>query len=138
VKVYDLSISPLVRVLPFVVLGVFTLGFPLLILRTQGPPPLLIVPVVAIIGWQWWMILTLAYRVIVHDDGSIEWVALARRVRIPPEDVREIGPDSTGGIGFFRVSHASGKIRFLNQITGFHEVLAHIKDHNSGVVVKGC
>jgi hypothetical protein len=137
--VYDLCVSPLVRVFPFVVLAVFTVGFPILILEAEdGPPLLFVLPFIVIIGWQWWILLTLAYRVIVHDDGSVEWVALARRVKTLPEDIREVGPDSTGSIGFFRVVHASGKVRFLNQITGFHEVIAHIKGRNSIVVLKGC
>jgi hypothetical protein len=77
-------------------------------------------------------------RVIIHDDGSIEWVALARRVKILPEEIREICPDRTGSIGFFVVKHAGGKIHFINQITGFHEILVHIKNRNSMVILNGC
>ena len=80
----------------------------------------------------------MAYRVILHDDGLVEWVALGRRVKTLPEDIREIRPEKSGSIGFFVVKHASGKVRFLNQITGFHEVLAHIKSRNPTVVLKGC
>ena len=138
-KAYDACVSPLVRVAPFVALAVFTVGLAFVILQAEeGPPFLFVLPFVGIIGWHWWMLLTLAYRVILHDDGSIEWVALARRVKTLPEDIREVGPDNTGGIGFFRVLHASGKVRFLNQITGFHEVIAYIKSRNSSVVLKGC
>jgi hypothetical protein len=136
-RAYDLYVSPLMRLMPFVMLGVFTCGVPLLIL-TPDAPTFLLVPLFAVVAWNWWVLLTLAYRVVVHNDGVLEWVALARRVRTFPEDVREIGPDRIGSIGFFTVRHVGGKVRFLNQITGFHEVLVHIKNRNPMVVLKGC
>jgi hypothetical protein len=136
VKIYELYASPGARALPLVGLCIVTVVFSLFIV-SKGPSPVVIVAFVAMMGWPWWVILTLAYRIVVHDDGSVECVALARRVRIPPENVREIGPDSTGG-GFFRILHTSGKVRFLNQITGFHEVIVHIKRRNPSVVLKGC
>jgi hypothetical protein len=123
--------------MPFVMLGVFTCIVPVLILISNGPA-FLLVPLFAVVAWNWWVLLTIAYRVIVQDDGGIEWVALARRVRILPEDIREIGPDRIGSIGFFTVRHAGGKVRFINQITGFHEVILHIKNRNPMVVLKGC
>jgi hypothetical protein len=138
VKTYNLCISPLLRVVPFAFLLVFAFALPWMILTAHELPGLVILPAVAIMGWQWWVLLTLVHRILLHEDGSIEWVALARRVKTQPEDLREIGPDSTGSIGFFRVVHASGKIRFLNQITGFHEVLIHIKARNPTIVLKGC
>ena len=137
-KVYELCLSPLARIFPLVVLTIVTVSFSVVILSAKGPPPFLIVPFLAIMGFQWWVILTLAYRVIVFDDGSIEWIALARRVRTLPEEIREISPDNGRGMGFFRVVHARGKVRFLNQITGFHEVIVHIKGRHPGVVLKGC
>src|SRR5262249_47645934 len=116
----------------------FTIVVPLAMLTPDRPPLFLLPLFVAIIGWQWWLLLTLAYRVIVHDDGRLEWVALARRVTLLPEDVREIGPEAKGGLGFFRVVHRGGKVRFINQITGFHEVILHIKTRHPGVVLLGC
>jgi len=59
-------------------------------------------------------------------------------VRVSPEDIQEIRPDRSGGTGFFEVKYVTGKVRFINQITGFHEVLAHIKSRNSAVMLKGC
>lgn len=135
-RTYNLQVSPLVRIMPFVMLGVFTCIVPL-ILISKGPAFILVL-LLAVVAWNWWVLMTIAYRVIVQNDGSIEWVALARRVRMLPEDIREIGPDRTGGIGFFTVKHVSGKVRFINQITGFHEVILHIKNRNPMVVLKGC
>jgi hypothetical protein len=136
-RVYDLHISPLLRLIPFAMLGLFTCVVPVLILRSKAPA-FLLVPLLAVVAWNWWVLLTLAYRVVISDDDSLEWVALARRVRTLPEDLREIGPDRSGQIGFFRVKYVGGKVRFINQITGFHEVLIHIKNRNPMVVLKGC
>ena len=67
--------------MPFVMLGVFTCTVPVLILISNGPA-FLLVPLFAVVAWNWWVLLTIAYRVIVQDDGGIEWVALARRVKM--------------------------------------------------------
>jgi len=136
VREYDLEIPLLLRLFPIVMLAFFIVGVPV-ILVISGPT-FLLVPWLGIVGLQWWGIATLAYRVILHDDGLVEWVALGRRVKTLPEDIREIRPEKSGSIGFFVVKHASGKVRFLNQITGFHEVLAHVKSRNPTVVLKGC
>jgi hypothetical protein len=137
VRTYELEMPLLMRVLPFVGLALVTVGVPATLLSAGGPI-FLIIPVLAIMGWNWWVLMTLAHRVVVHDDGIVEWVALGRRVRTLPEDVREIRPERSGQIGFFSVQHSAGKVRFINQITGFHEVLAHIKSRNPTVVIKGC
>lgn len=137
-KSYDLDVSRLVRVVPFLGLAVFTVGMPLTLLRDLGENAIVFLPLGGILCWQWWVLLTLAYRVVVHEDGSLEWVALARRVRMLPEDIKQIAPDSMGSIGFFAVAHTGGKVRFLNQITGFHEVLIHVKARNPQAVLRGC
>jgi hypothetical protein len=97
-----------------------------------------VIPVFAVMAWNWWVLLTLAYRVVIQDDGAVEWVALARKVKLLPEDIREICPDGRGGMGFFVVKHVGGKVKFINQITGFHEVILHIKVRNPTVILKGC
>jgi hypothetical protein len=135
---YDLEMPILMRVLPFLILAAFTVGFPIAVLQRDGPPRILAVPFLAIFAWQWWILLSLAYRIAIHEDGTIEWIALARRIKTRPEAIREIGPDRSGSVGFFRVVHSTGKVRFVNQITGFHEVVTYIKTHNSTVVLKGC
>jgi len=136
-RTYDLEIPLLLRVLPFLVLTFITVAVPAIILGSGGPT-FLVLPVLAIAGWNWRVVMTMAHRIVLHDDGAVEWVALGRQVRLSPEDIREIRPDRSGGIGFFAVKHATGKVRFINQITGFHEVLFHIKGRNPRVVLKGC
>ena len=134
---YDLDMPLVARVLTLLVLALFSVVFPALFMG-EGTPRFLIVPLVALVAWQWWMVLSLAYRIVIHEDGTVEWIALARKVRMRPEDVREIRPDRSGHIGFLRVEWSGRKVRFVNQITGLHEVVAHIKAHNPTVLVRGC
>ena len=138
-KAYNLCISPRECVVSLAVFAVITLALPSLILLFQVPATLLVifltVAFVVIVGWQWWFLLTLAYRVVVHDDGSVEWVALARRVRTLPEEIHAIRPYNRG---VFRVLHSNGEVRFPNLITGLHEIIVHIKGRNSNVLLKGC
>lgn len=136
-KAYDLDMPLLMRLAPFVVLTLCTVAPPAIIL-TSGGPTFLILPLLGVLGWNWWVVMTLAYRIVLHEDGTVEWVALGRSVRVRPEEIREIRPDRSGGIGFFTAIHTAGKVRFVNQITGFHDVIAHIKDRNPTVVLRGC
>ena len=129
--------SLLSRLMVFIFLGLFTFAVPFLILIPDGPR-FAAMPTALVVAWYWWFVLTLPYRVVIQDDGSVEWAALARKVRMLPEDIREISPDRSGNIGFFKVKHAGGKVRFINQITGFHEVILHIKSRNPTVILKGC
>jgi hypothetical protein len=136
VRTYDLDVPPLARILPFVALVILTVVVPILVIRDG---PVFLLPMfLAIAGWNWWVVMTLAHRIVIHDDGVVEWVALGRRVKTLPEDVQRIAPDGTGSIGFFTATHARGKVRFINQITGIHEVLVHIKTRNPTVVLRGC
>jgi hypothetical protein len=134
---YDLEVPLPMRLLPLLILALFTVAAPVIILRSDGPT-FLIIPFLAIAAWNWWVVLTMAHRIVLHDDGALEWVALIRRVIVSPEEIREIRPYGTGGIGFLAMKHAAGKVRFVNQITGFHEVLFHIKSRNPTVILKGC
>jgi hypothetical protein len=134
---YDLEMPAFFRLLPFLLLAFLTVGAPIGVLGTGGPTFLLI-PVLAIAGWNWWVLTTLVHRVLLHDDGLVEWVALVRRVKTEPEAITEIRPERLGSIGLFTVRHASGRLRFVNQITGFHEVVAHIKSRNPSVSIRGC
>jgi hypothetical protein len=135
-RTYNLQFPFLLRMMYFVIPGVLTFVVPVLILMSDGPT-FVLVPLFAVVTLNWWVLLRIAYRVVIHDDGSIEWVALARRVKMFPEDVREISPHP-GTIGFFSVKYVGGRVRFINQITGFHEVILHIKNRNPTVILKGC
>ena len=128
--------SLLFRALPFVMLATLGIIVPAMILASDGPA-ILLLPVLAIAGWNSWFYATLAHRVLLHDDGSLEWVALGRRVRTRPEDLVSLRPYGTM-LGVFTVKHAAGKLRLVNQMTGFHEIVVHIKNRNPAVHISGC
>lgn len=137
-RICKLEMPTLLRVTPFIMLAIFTFVVPVIILTSGGPIFILAPWLVVVVGWNWWALLTTAHSVVVHDDGSLEWLALSRRIRTIPEDIREIRPERSRSIGVFVVKHTGGSIRFINQITGFHEVLVHIKQRNPRVILKGC
>jgi hypothetical protein len=136
-RTYDLHGAVISRAAYLAWLVLFSIGLPAAIL-ISGAPAFALVPVLAIAAWNWWFVLTLAHRVVIYDDGALEWVSLARRVRMLPEDVRRVAPERGGNIGLFVVRHAGGKVRFIHQITGFHEVLVHVKTRNPAVELRGC
>ena len=51
-RTYDLEIPLLLRVLPFLVLTFITVAVPAIILGSGGPT-FLVLPVLAIAGWNW-------------------------------------------------------------------------------------
>ncbi len=137
-RAYELELPLRLRVLPFLVLGVFTFVAPVFLIREAGPAIGVAVVWLGVVAWQWWMVLSIVHRMVIHDDGALECISLARRVSIRPETIQEIAPDRRGSIGFFRLRHAGGSVRFINQVTGFHEIVLHVKMHSPGVILKGC
>jgi hypothetical protein len=139
-KVHELELSPVIRYVPFIVLGMVSLVFlgAILFGGPKGPPPVILLILLPVFALQLWMMLTQVHRVIVHEDGTLEWVALARTIRVRPESVLKIGPDRSGAVGYFALTHTEGKIRFINQINGFHEILNLIEARNPRVELKGC
>jgi hypothetical protein len=139
-KVYELAVSPLLRVLPFVAIGVAAVGLVVGVVLggPKGPPPAILLLLIPFIGVQAWVFMRQVYRVVVHEDGAMEWISLGGTVRVRPENVLKIGPERSGSIGFFVLTHTEGKVRFVNQITGFHEIVALIKSRNPRVELRGC
>jgi hypothetical protein len=136
-KTYRLEMPLFGRVMPFFVL-VFLTTIPPIAMFKDPHAMIILLPFLAILLWNWYVLLTMAYRIDIGLDGTLEWVALARTVKMAPEEIREISPDMAGSIGFFSAKTDAAKVRFINQITGFHEVVAHIKSRNPSVVLKGC
>jgi hypothetical protein len=139
-KTYTLAVSPLVTIVPLVVLGIVSVAVPVAVALAgpKGPPPVILVLVGPILAWNWWVLLRTVYRVERHEDGALDWIALARTVTVRPEQVLRIAPDRMGQIGFLRLTHTEGSLRFVNQLTGFHEILAAIRERNPRVELVGC
>ena len=105
---------------------------------TQVGPPLLFGLLMATVGGLlFWQSALMPRRIIRHADGRIEFVCLARSVMLTPREIVSIRPDRRQ-FGFLVLKHESGKLRLLNQFTGFHELLTYIESVNPAVELYGC
>ena len=90
----------------------------------------------------WWEILTLPHTMNVNPHGHIEFISLLRRREISASNIVSIRPEQHGFItavmGGFVVKHSGGKIAFINQFTGMHELLAELRQSNPAVELVGC
>ena len=103
----------------------------------DSPPP--VVAVVLLIGAAlfWVRQFRMPRRIILHEDGRLEFVSPVRRVVITVQDITSIKPDGTQ-FGYLIVRWGAGKLRLLNQFDGFHDLLARIKLVNPAVEIRGC
>jgi len=121
--------------------ALMALLFPTLILaggvNGNGPPlAAAVLPFAMGVGFLVWN-LRMPTRVEVQEDGSMEWIAPLRRIRLTPAEVVSITPSKTAH-PFFVLAHVGGRFQFINQFTGFHELLAALKKANPSVELRGC
>ena len=141
-KNYHLFIPRLVKVMIFGVLAVLTVaGLTFLLLPTihgNGDFPGRIFSIFwfGMLGWWWYWVSSIPYRIQVHEAAEIEFISVLRRRRVKPTEIRSITPESQ--LGFLTVRHSGGKIRLLNQFDGFHEFITILKQNNPTVELRGC
>jgi hypothetical protein len=78
--------------------------------------------------------LWMPYRIEVTESGLIRFIGI-RTTTVLTNDV--VSVRSVGG-GFLELRHRGGKLRLLQQFTGFHEFLSELKQANPSVEVRGC
>ena len=103
----------------------------------NGPPAFMALFPFAIGTGLFLMVLLMPRRIEVDDSGGMDWVAPARRIRVLPSDVISIAPDRRTH-GSLVLVHTSGRFSFVNQFTGFHELLTDLKRANPSVELRGC
>ncbi len=124
-----------------VMFAVITLAMPALFWSLSrapdGPPPVIawIFPIAML--YPWYLVLTTPRRITVHPDGRIEFVSLLSRSAIPASQIQSVQPGG-GQIGFLVLRHSGGRIRLLNQFTGFHQLLTELKTASPGIELEGC
>jgi len=91
----------------------------------------------AIVGWLWYMVLSIPHTITVQADDQIEFVSVLRRKQFLPLEIKSIKPEASQ-FGFLVVHTNRGKIRLLNQFDGFHEFLTNLKGKNPSVELRGC
>ncbi len=83
------------------------------------------------------MWLRFPFEIRVRDDAKIEFRSVFRATVVSPAEIKSIRA-KLYAMGFVDVTHAKGTVHLLNQIDGFHELVATIKSMNPAVEIKGC
>ena len=131
--------------------GLFTLAMPAFIVfmgilfvysslshpQGGGPPLPFAIFWLSLVGWSWYRMLQMPYRIMTRENGQIEFVSLARRKVLWPRDILSIKPKRFQ-TGFLVVRHSGGSFYLLNQFSGFHEFLADLRTANPAVELVGC
>jgi hypothetical protein len=139
-RTYDLYLPKIFK-LWMLFFALFTIAVPIVILvlaRAPDGPPLFVAALsIGVIAFPWLFVLRLPYRIVVHDDQRIEFVALSRRRTLPASDVVTVRPHR-GQFGFLVVRGSSGSVVIANQFTGFHQLLTELATVNPAIQFVGC
>ena len=79
--------------------------------------------------------MTMPYRIEVTDTGLIQFVGVFSKKIVASQDI--VSVKAVAG-NFVEIKHTSGKVRLLQQFTGFHEFLTDLKRANQNVQIRGC
>ena len=135
---YRLDLPFPTRVVPAVILGLFTLGEIAGIFGAiMSKEPQALIPVifggVALSVW-WWIYLSLPYRIEFEGPEDIRFVALRRTVRTSAMQIQSL---KSFGSGMYVLRHSTGKMSVNIQFTGFYELLHDIKAANPAFETRG-
>jgi hypothetical protein len=100
------------------------------------PPAFLAIFPAGVAGVQWILQSRRPNRIILHDDGRIEFVSPVRTVVVAARDIVSIKPSRE--FGFLVVRWGTGKRTLMNNFDKFHELLMYIKSVNPRVEIRGC
>jgi hypothetical protein len=141
-KAYHLYIQRHLKILMIGMLTVFSIiGLLFLsgIFQTaqgDGPPRLVGIVWIGIIGLYSYWVLSLPHTIIVSQSGKVEFMSVLRKRQTTLREIQSIKPDTQ--YGFLIVRTSSRKIRILNQFDEFHDFLARLKAANPNVKLQGC
>ena len=137
---YDLYLPKIFKVwmLLFILVSV-TVPIILFVLARApgGPPPFVAALFSGAIAVPWVFVLRLPYRIIVHDDQRIEFIALMRRRTLAAAEIVTVRPHR-GQLGFLAVRGSRGSVVIANQFTGFHQLLTELAALNPTIELVGC
>ncbi len=121
----------------FVSVGSIIVVGPALFRNWTGPPWFAGFFFLAILGGNAIWVLSLPYKIMFHQDGTVEFTSVLRCRRVPAREIVSIKPEGTA-YGFLVVRTLSSKIRLLAQFDGFHDFLIRLKALNPAVELRGC
>lgn len=120
----------------FVGICIFMLILPFILKDQSGPPFFVGLFWVAIVAGNLFWILRIPHRIVLHNDGSIEFISVIRKLKVHAMEVKSIKPE--GGAYGFLVVRANKKIRILAQFDDFHDFVLKLKTLNPSTVFRGC
>jgi hypothetical protein len=122
----------------FVFLAVTVLMFvlPLTVTGPHAPPSFIGVFWLLIVGWNLFWILRFPHQIVLHADGTIEFRAVIRKVRMNAIEIASMKP-ANGTFGFIIVK-GKKKVAILSQFDNFHEFVLKLKQLNPSVIIRGC
>ena len=128
-----LVVMAVVFVAAAVALSCFALFFP----KHNAPPlPVALLFVGVLVVNAVWM-LSIPHRMILHQDGTIEFISVLRQRVVRAAEIDSIKPEGTT-YGFVILRAGRAKVRLLTQFDGFHDFLARLKAMNPGIELRGC
>ncbi len=139
-RTYDLYLPASFKFwIAFVV--VFSVAIPVVLLglvgRPGGPPLFVPLALLAALALVWFHFLSLPHRIVVHDDGRIEFAAVVRTRTIAASDIVAVRPHRSQ-FGFLVFRLVDGKVVVPNQFTGFHQLLSELAARHTGIQMLGC
>ena len=105
--------------------------------RPEGPPWELFAVATGIMLFVAYFYLRLPFRITIRDDNQIEFRSLLKKLTLPPGQIISVKAKSYM-IGFIDIKHSKGTVHLLNQMDGFHDLIATLKSLNPRVEIKGC
>jgi len=99
-----------------------------------------LIPLIATFGWViglWYTYLKIPLEITITETHSIEFRAPLKRTVISPHDIQLI-TSSYLSRGFVTIKHTKGKLRLINHIDGFYDLIYRVKLINPTIEVKGC
>lgn len=129
---YLLMLSALVLA---AVVGIVLTGFGKL--DPNGPPVWVFIILLGFVLLNAYMWLRFPFEIKIHNDSSIEFHSIFRRVILSPGSIQAVRAKRYA-LGFVDVVHEKGKVHLLNHIDGFHEFLATLKSSKPSVKIQGC
>jgi hypothetical protein len=142
-RVYELYFPPVLKVMLAAMAVVFVAAaaalfcLPLVFPNANTPPlPVALLFVGVLVVNAAWM-LSIPHRMILHQDGTIEFISVLRQRVIRAAEIDSIKPEGTT-YGFVILRAGRAKVRLLTQFDGFHDFLTRLKAMNPGIELRGC
>jgi hypothetical protein len=103
----------------------------------QQVPPFLVLPWLAISGWNWLVLLRRPHRIELHEDGTILFVPkLGEATSVHARDIVAI-QSAFWGNGEPIVRHSTGRVRLLHSYRGFDDFLRRVTAINPNINTAG-